>query len=357
MVFYVHCQRIILSCVVPVERHDGEHRVDNNAPPVSAAVTPITEHTEAISERAPLLPKESESVPGRLKTFSGRDNIHTTERGGINQHSRSKPRTSGSLMSKGSFLFNDDHKLSSLDKKTEKRARSSSELSHTCSEGASKGIDKDASAYLVSKSEHSIHSFVDSNKHTGELEGTVHVQATDDDDDTPAGIIVPATVGRIVPTTLSLQQFPPVQEKTVHSKRVKVYLIYSDDSTDWVSDTLTPILNKLNVTVLTKEDAVAGKTIAGARHDLVHKTDKAIVVVSSKLTQDKLSEDIKWLNYDLHQVTQKSPDPSEINLIPILYGNTTAKDLPKILHGLVTLRADDANFQLKIKQSIFETKQ
>ena len=295
-------------------------------------------------------------MPGRLKIYSEGDNIHTTERGGIDQHTRSKLRKkSGSLKSKGS-LVNDDHKQSSLDKMTEKRARSFSELPHTCSEGASKGIDKDAAAYLVSESEHSIHSFVDSNKHTGELEGTVHVQATDDDD-TPDGIIVPATVGRIVPTSFSLQQFPPVQEKTVHSKRVKVYLIYSDDSTDWVTDTLTPILNKLNVTVLTKEDAVAGKTIAGARHDLVHKTDKAIVVVSSKLTQDKLSEDIKWLNYDLHQVTQKSPDPSEVSLIPILYGNTTAKDLPKILHGLVTLRADDANFQLKIKQSIFETKQ
>jgi len=290
-------------------------------------------------------------VPGRLKTHGEVDNIHNTERGGINQH---KPR--GTLKNK----VDDDHKLSykiSTDKKREKRARSSSELLHTHSEGgrrASKGIDKDTADCLVSKSEQSIHCFIDSNKYTeksGELETTVHVQATDDDD-TPVGVIVPPTVGKIVPTTLSLQQFPPVQE-TIHPKRVKVYLIYSDDSTDWVNDTLTPILNKLKVIVLTKEDAVAGKTIAGARHDLVHKTDKAIVVVSSKLTQDKLSEDIKWLNYDLHQVTQKSPDPSEINLIPILYGT---KDLPKILHGLVALRANDTNFQLKIKQSIFETK-
>ena len=262
------------------------------------------------------------------------------------------------MKSKGSSVI-DDQKLSqkiSHNKETETRARSSSELPRTRSEGrrASKGIDKDATDCLVSKSEHSIHCFVDSNKYTeksSELEGTVHVQATDDD--SPVGIAVPTTVGRIVPTTLSLQQFPPVQEKTIHTKKVKVYLIYSDDSTDWVNDTLTPILYQFNITVLTKEDAVVGKTIAGARHDLVHKTDKTIVVVSSKLTQDKLSEDIKWLNYDLHQVTQKSPDPSEINLIPILYGKTTVKDLPEILHGLVALRADDNNFQLKLKQSIF----
>lgn len=337
--------------VVSVHRQEGERRVDNNAP-VSAAVTPITEHTEATNERAPLLPKESENVPGTLQATSG-DNIQNAERGVIHHHSTSKPRKkSGSQKRRGS-LVNDDHKVShSADNDTEKRERSTSESPCRLSKGGrrpSKGTEKEMRDYPLSKSEHSIHCFVDSNKYTeksAELEGTVHVQATDDGDSQ-------ITVGRIVPNSLVLHQFPPVQEQTVHNK-MKVYLIYCDDSTDWVNHTLIPMLSKQNVVVLTKDDAVAGKTIAGARHDLVHKTDKAIVVVSPKLTKDKLSEDIKWLKYDLHQVTQKSPDPSEINLIPILYGNAKVEDLPEILQSLIPLKADDSNFQWKIKQSIFE---
>ena len=143
----------------------------------------------------------------------------------------------------------------------------------------------------------------------------------------------------------------PNQESQV---RKVVYITNYTDSKEWITNTLKPILDRLNVDILTIEDAVVGLTFATARDDLVNKADKIVVVFSSQSKEDKKSLESKWVNYDLDRAKHKNPDPSKICFIPILYGDTKQEDLPRPFDSVIVLKANSANLEEKIKQSIFQ---
>ena len=143
----------------------------------------------------------------------------------------------------------------------------------------------------------------------------------------------------------------PNQETQV---RKVVYITHYSDSKDWITTTLKPILDKLNVHILTIEDAVVGLTIATAHDELVNKADKIVVVFSLQSKEDKKSLESKWINYDLDRAKHKNPDPSKISFIPILYGNTKQADLPRPFDNVIVLRAGSTNLEERIKQSIFQ---
>lgn len=143
----------------------------------------------------------------------------------------------------------------------------------------------------------------------------------------------------------------PDQETQVHKV---VYITHYSDSKEWITATLKPILDKLNVEILTVEDAVVGQTIATAHDQLVNKADKVIVIFSLQSKQDKKSLESKWFSYDLDRAKHKNPDPSKISFIPILFGDTKQEDLPKPLDNMIILKADSTNLEEKLKESIFQ---
>ena len=130
--------------------------------------------------------------------------------------------------------------------------------------------------------------------------------------------------------------------------RKVVYIIHYSDSKEWITSRLKPILDELDVGILTMDDAVAGQTIAIARDGLVNKADKIIVVFSEQCKDNK-----KWLHYDLDRAKHKNPDPNRISFIPILCENTKPEDLPKPLDNVIPLKADSKNLKEKLKESIF----
>lgn len=142
----------------------------------------------------------------------------------------------------------------------------------------------------------------------------------------------------------------PNQETQV---RKVVYITHYSDSKKWITNTLKPILDKLNVDILTIEDAVVGQTMATARDELVNKADIIIVVFSLQSKQNKKSLESKWVHYDLDRANHKNPDPNKIRFIPILFGDTEQEDLPRPLDNVVVLKADNTSLEEKIKESIF----
>ena len=142
----------------------------------------------------------------------------------------------------------------------------------------------------------------------------------------------------------------PNQETQAHKV---VYITHYSDSVKWITNTLKPILDKLNVDILTIEDAVVGQTMATARDELVNKADIIIVVFSLQSKQNKKSLESKWVHYDLDRANHKNPDPNKIRFIPILFGDTEQKDLPRPLDNVIVLKADNTSLEEKIKESIF----
>ena len=140
----------------------------------------------------------------------------------------------------------------------------------------------------------------------------------------------------------------------VQARKV-VYITHYSDSKEWITSKLKPILDELDVEILTIEDAVVGQTIATARDELVNKADKIIVVFSCQSKEDKKSLESKWLQYDLERAKHKNPDPNKICFIPILYEDTEREDLPRPLDNMIPIKANSKNLKEKLKESIFNS--
>ena len=126
----------------------------------------------------------------------------------------------------------------------------------------------------------------------------------------------------------------------------KVYLAYGEDSKQWVTDRLIPLLKSFNVEVVTIDDAIPGKTYLSARADFIKEACKIIVVLSEQSVQDK-----PFL-YDISKAQHKDPDPRKILIIPVLFGNVTHDDVPTSIKELIPISYNDLEFVTKIKQSV-----
>jgi len=118
-------------------------------------------------------------------------------------------------------------------------------------------------------------------------------------------------------------------------KVAKIYLVYCDDSADWVSSVLNPFLSKWNPMIVTVKDAKEVLKVSD-------KVEMIIIVISPLLTQKKLLEDIRHIYFQDMNLYNKS------NCIPILYGDASLKDLPHILEGITVLFSDDKNFEQQL---------
>ena len=130
-----------------------------------------------------------------------------------------------------------------------------------------------------------------------------------------------------------------------------VYISHCSDSREWITFTLKPILDELNVDILTMEDVAVGQNMLAAPAELIRKADKIIVIFSLQSSQSSMES--KWLCYDLDQAEHRNPDPSYIGFIPILFGDIKQEDLPRSLHHVIVLKADSTFLKEKLKQSIF----
>lgn len=137
----------------------------------------------------------------------------------------------------------------------------------------------------------------------------------------------------------------PSARKDLACKK-KLYLAHSEDSKQWVSDTLIPSLETVEVEVVTIRDAIPGKTKLSARTDFIKEACKIILVISKQSKEDKT------FLHDISKARHKDPDPTKITIIPILFGNVTHNDVPKSITDLIPIHHDDEEFQKKIKQSI-----
>ena len=62
----------------------------------------------------------------------------------------------------------------------------------------------------------------------------------------------------------------------------KVYLAHGEDSKQWVTDRLIPVLKSFKVEVVTIDDAIPGKTYLSARADFIKEACKIIIVLSEQ---------------------------------------------------------------------------
>ena len=163
----------------------------------------------------------------------------------------------------------------------------------------------------------------------------------------------PSDKGPLKDTTTSKQALVPCNQKKKASK--VVYITHCSDSKEWITSKLRPLLDELDVEILTIENAVVGQTIANARDELVNKADKIIVVFSWQFKEDKELPESKWLHYDLEQAKHKNPDLQKISFIPILYKDTKPEDLPRPLDNMIPIKADSSNLKEKLEESIFNS--
>jgi len=136
------------------------------------------------------------------------------------------------------------------------------------------------------------------------------------------------------------------KDLTCHYKKT-VYVTYTDDSKEWVINVLKPFPMDLNVDVVTICDAIPGKTILSARTDFINKATKIILVISKQSITDKI------FLFDINKALHKNPDPTEITIIPILYGNVVCSDAPEQVADLISISYDDPEFAAKITNSVY----
>ena len=163
----------------------------------------------------------------------------------------------------------------------------------------------------------------------------------------------PSDKGPLKDTTTTTSKQASVRYNQKTQARKVVYITHYNDSKEWIISKLKPLLDELDVEILTIEDAVVGQTIANARDELVNKADKIIVVFSWQSKENILES--KWFQYDLEQAKHKDPHPDKISFIPILYEDTKQEDLPRPLNHMIPIKADSKNLKEKLKQSIFDS--
>ena len=126
----------------------------------------------------------------------------------------------------------------------------------------------------------------------------------------------------------------------------KVYLAHGEDSKQWVTDTLIPVLKALNFEVVTINDAISGKTYLSARDDFIKEACNMIVVISEQLVKDKT------FLHDISKAQHKDPDPTKFSIVPILFGNVTLSDVPTSIMDVIPISNANPEFVAKIKLSI-----
>ena len=155
---------------------------------------------------------------------------------------------------------------------------------------------------------------------------------------------------KLLPDVASDKNVEIVSSDQVQVRKV-VYISHCSDSKEWITLTLKPILDELNVDILTMEDAAVGQNMLTARAELIRKADTTMVIFSLQSTQSSMES--KWLYYDLDLALHGNPDPSNISFIPILFGDIKQEDLHRSLDHIIVLKADSSFLKEKLKQSIF----
>ena len=135
-----------------------------------------------------------------------------------------------------------------------------------------------------------------------------------------------------------------------HQRRVRIYVSYSDDRLEWVTEVLRPILQRMiHVEVILRDDAMlVGQPISEERLRLILGAEKVLVVCSPEY------EASPWCQYELLQSVSRDPRLTEGRVIPILCGGCNV--LPTVISGVVSVRDDDLQFESKLRESVLSSK-
>ena len=153
---------------------------------------------------------------------------------------------------------------------------------------------------------------------------------------------------RLSYSTSDLLDVPP-DSSTLHKRRLRVYVSYSDAKADWVMNYLAPLIESFQNIEVTVHDAdvIAGHPISEERLRLILEADKVIVICSPDYTLSP------WCQYELYQAITKQPSLAEGKIIPITCGN--CRTLPSVITGVVALADDDWNFAHRLRAAICRT--
>ena len=130
--------------------------------------------------------------------------------------------------------------------------------------------------------------------------------------------------------------------------RKTVYITHSNDSEQWVVNTLIPFLRELkfNVEVVRISDAIPGKPKLSARLDFINEASKTILVISKQSIKDGC------FLFDTNKALYKDPGSTKMMIIPILYENVAYSDIPEQIVHLTSISYNDPKFATKITKSI-----
>ena len=146
-------------------------------------------------------------------------------------------------------------------------------------------------------------------------------------------------------STANVSNGAAIRKDLTRSKK-KLYLAHGEDSKQWVTKRLIPVIETFNIKVVTICDAIPGKTYLSARADFIKEACKIIVVLSEQSVKDKT------FLHDISKAQHKDPDPTGILIIPILFENVTLDDVPTSIRDLIPISYDSPDFAIKIKKSI-----
>ena len=154
------------------------------------------------------------------------------------------------------------------------------------------------------------------------------------------------------PPVIRSQSQPAVAVKSSgrHQTRVRIYVSYSDDKLEWVTDVLVPILRRMiHTEVVLRDDAMlVGHVVSEERLRLILGADKVLVVCSDQY------ENSPWCQYELLQSVGRDPRLTEGRVIPVLCEG--CRVLPTVIGGVVSLREEDDQFESKLRESVLSSK-
>lgn len=125
-----------------------------------------------------------------------------------------------------------------------------------------------------------------------------------------------------------------------------VYISYTDKMGRWVRNWLKPLIESWehSEVILHEDEMIPGFTICGERQRLILQAHKVVLVVSRDYSESP------WCLYELQHAIQQEPALCRGRIIPILVDN--CKSVPSIVKGVVPLRENDRNFDVRLKKNI-----
>lgn len=125
-----------------------------------------------------------------------------------------------------------------------------------------------------------------------------------------------------------------------------VYISYTDKMARWVRNWLKPLIESWehSEVMLHEDEMIPGFAISGERQRLILQAHKVVLVVSRDYSESP------WCLYELQHAIEQEPALCRGRIIPILVDG--CRTVPSIVKGVVPLRDNDRNFDVRLKKNI-----